>query len=84
MRISTSPIANHIFVVGEMEKMSVLEILKPRFAFNGGKIFGSLLTRLGLIPASIRERTQHCADVEVCTAILDLRIYIGSCSHVVC
>lgn len=65
--------------------MSVLEILKPRFAFNGGKIFGSLLTRLGLIiPASIRERTQHCADVEVCTAILDLRIYIGSCSHVVC
>ena len=38
MRISTSPIANHIFVVGEMEKMSVLEILKPRFAFNGGNV----------------------------------------------
>ena len=36
MRISISPIANHIFVVGEMEKMSVLEILKPRFAFNNG------------------------------------------------
>ena len=53
MRISISPIANHIFVVGEMEKMSVLEILKPRFAFNGGKIFGSLLTRLGLIPSSL-------------------------------
>ena len=48
MRISISPIANHIFVMGEMEKMSVLEILKPRFAFNGGKIFGSLLTRLGV------------------------------------
>jgi len=30
MRISTSPIANHIFVMGEMEKMSVLKILKPK------------------------------------------------------
>ena len=74
-----------------------------RHKFVSCRIFGSLLTRLGLIPvyldvynhhdythpyifipASIRERTQHCADVEVCTAILDLRIYIGSCSHVVC
>ena len=59
MRISISPIANHIFVMGEMEKMSVLEILKPRFAFNGGKIFGSLLTRLGLIPVYLDVYNHH-------------------------
>merc|ERR1712083_655798 len=43
----------------DMEKMSVLEILKPRFAFNGGKIFGSLLTRLGLIPVYLDVYNHH-------------------------
>jgi len=41
-----------------------------RHKFVSCRIFGSLLTRQGLLPAFVRRRTQHCADITLIHAEL--------------